>query len=271
MNVLVVTPEIAEISRYEITAAATDRIEQAALWLATRSGLAAEGRIGLVGVSFSGGLAVVAAGRSPLRDHLAYVLSIGGHDDLRRVLEYFCQGFERGQPPHDYGVAVGLLNMADRVVPPEQVAPLRAAVRRFLWASYLDVVDKPAAVREFSALRAYARALPEPSATLLDEVNDRDVARLGARLLPLLGYYVDQPALSPSRSPLPTAPVYLLHGREDTVIPATESEQLAARLRGRAPVHLLLTDVLSHVDANRAAGLAEIAALARFWGNLLAE
>ena len=88
-NVTVVTPEIPELSRFEVTPIVTDRIEEAAVWLATESGLAPTGRIGLMGVSFSGGLAIVAAGRAPLRNHLLYVFSFGGHDDLRRVLEYF--------------------------------------------------------------------------------------------------------------------------------------------------------------------------------------
>src|SRR5439155_13562121 len=113
--------------------------------------------------------------------------------------------------PHDYGVAVILLGVADRIVPSHQVAGLRAAVRRFLWASYLDAVDKPRAEQEFQALRARAKTLPEPSATLLGYVNNRDVVHLGARLLPYAASYGRDPALSPSKSPAPSAPVFLLH------------------------------------------------------------
>jgi hypothetical protein len=39
-DVIVVTPEIPELSRFEITPNLTDRIEQAAGWLAVESGLA---------------------------------------------------------------------------------------------------------------------------------------------------------------------------------------------------------------------------------------
>ena len=69
-NVLVVTPDIPELSRFDITPHVTDRIEAAALWLALESGFAPDGRIGLMGVSFSGGLAIVAAGRPALRERL---------------------------------------------------------------------------------------------------------------------------------------------------------------------------------------------------------
>ena len=283
-KVTVVTPEIPELSRFEITPALTDQIEQAALWLATSADLTPTGRIGLMGISFSGGLSVVAAGRPGLRDRLSYVFAFGGHDDLPRVLTYLCTGVEGGpttgpweldpatvqRPPHDYGVTVVLLNVADHLVPPEQVAVLRDGVRRFLWASYLDAVDAPAAAREFAELRTLARGLPEPAATLLDSVNNRDVAHLGPRLLPYVASHVEAAALSPARSPAPTAPVYLLHGRLDTVIPAAESVYLAQRLRAQSvPVRLLLTDLISHAEANQPVRVVDVWRLTRFWSDLL--
>jgi dienelactone hydrolase len=284
-KVTVVTPAIPALSRFEITPALTDQIEQAAVWLATNADLAPTGRIGLMGISFSGGLAVVAAGRPALRDRLSYVFALGGHDDLPRVLTYLCTGIEGQagavpweQPdlarvqPHDYGVAVVLLNVVDHLVPPEQVALLRDGVRRFLSASYLDTVDAPAAAGEFAELRVLAPRLPEPAATLLELVNNRNVAQLGPRLLPYVASHVEAAALSPSRSPVPTAPVYLLHGRHDTVIPAAESVYLAQRLRAQAvPVRVLLTDLISHAEADQPVRVPDVWRLARFWSDLLAR
>ena len=174
-------------------------------------------------------------------------------------------------PPHDHGAAVILLGVAERVVPRAQVGPLRDAVRRFLRASALDRADKPQAERELTALRALAGTLPEPSATLLRYVNDRDVVHLGARLLPHIGFYGDAPALSASRSPKPSAPVFLLHGTEDNVIPAAESIHLAAELRGATPVRILLSGLISHADADRSAHVGAVLELASFWGDLLSR
>ena len=67
-DVTIVTPDIPELTQLDITPAITDTIEQAALWLASRSGLASASRIGLMGISFSGGLSIVAAGRTSLSD-----------------------------------------------------------------------------------------------------------------------------------------------------------------------------------------------------------
>jgi fermentation-respiration switch protein FrsA (DUF1100 family) len=191
------------------------------------------------------------------------------------VVEYFCTGLESDGrtrapiAPHDYGVALVLLNVAERLVPPEQVVPLRDAVRRFLWASYLDRFDKPRAAREFAAVRDVARTLPEPAATLLQYVNDRDVVQLGPLLRPHIGPYVDDPALSPARSPAPIVPVYLLHGRDDNVIPASESQHLADRLRGHVSVRLLVTNLISHADADQPVRVTDVIKLAAFWGDLL--
>jgi dienelactone hydrolase len=283
-GVRIVTPDITELSRFEITPAITDTIEQAAGWLATSSGFASDHHVGLMGISFSGGLSIVAAGRPSLANQIAYVFAFGGHDDLPRVLRYLCTGQEpypRQQvsgnqvftrAPHDYGVAVILLGVAERVVPPAQVEPLRAAVRRYLWASALDGgVDKARAAEEFDAVRALTKRLPEPSATLLRYVVDRDVVHLGPRLLPYIGFYGSSAALSVSKSPKPTVPVFLLHGMDDNVIPSIESEYLADDLRGHAPVRLLLSGLISHAEADRPPRVGDVAALASFWGDLLSR
>ncbi|HJZ76575.1 MAG TPA: hypothetical protein VKE51_32795 [Vicinamibacterales bacterium] len=291
-HVLVVTPDIPELARFEIAPAITDAIEDAGLWLATQSGLVSDQKVGLMGISFSGGLSIIAAGRPSLANHVAYVLSFGGHDDLPRVLRYLCTGREpRPVPkvrfasdghaddtfvlaPHDYGVAVILLGVADRAVPPAQADRLRRGVRQYLFASALDGgVDKTRAPAEFDALRKYARTLPEPSATLMRYVLERDVVHLGARLLPLLGSVLQggADALSVSKSPKPSAPVFLLHGLEDNVIPVVESEYLAEDLRGSAPVRLLLSGLISHAEADRPIHAGDVLELSGFWGDLLSR
>jgi dienelactone hydrolase len=296
----VATPDILELSRFEIAPTVTDEIEAAALWLSDLANSSEEsvddGRIGMMGISFSGGLSVVAGGRPSLRDRVAFVFSLGGHDDLPRVLKYLCTGIEplpSGQirletgpvapdreisgrsapqmvrPPHDYGVAIILLGVAERLVPAVQLEALRGAVRRFLLASALERVDKQRSDDEFAALRKLAGTLPQPAATLLRYVNDRDVIHLGAKVLPYVELYGGAASLSPSRSPKPSAPVFLLHGLDDNLIPAAESEYLANGLRGRVPMRLLLTGLISHAAVERTPSATQVMELAGFWGDLL--
>jgi len=80
-GVTIVTPDIPELSQFEITPAITDAIERAGTWLALESGFAPDHAVGLMGISYSGGLSIVAAGRPSLAGHVAYVFSFGGHDD----------------------------------------------------------------------------------------------------------------------------------------------------------------------------------------------
>jgi fermentation-respiration switch protein FrsA (DUF1100 family) len=145
-------------------------------------------------------------------------------------------------------------------------------VRRFLTASALhSSTDRNAAARAFDELKALQKRLPEPSASLLRLLNDRDVVHLGARLLPHIASYGGDPALSVSKSPKPAAPVFLLHGTDDNVIPSIESEYLAADLRPRAPVRLLQSALISHADADRPVGVTDVMALGAFFGDLLSR
>ena len=100
-------------------------------------------------------------------------------------------------------------------------------------------------------------------------MNDRDVVHLGPRLLPVVAAYGGSTALSASRSPKPSVPIFLLHGAEDNVIPPIESEYLAGNLRGHAPVRLLLSGLISHAEADRPPHFGDVMQLAGFWGDLL--
>jgi predicted esterase len=103
-------------------------------------------------------------------------------------------------------------------------------------------------------------------------VNDRNVKMLGAALLPYLkATGVDSPTLSAERSPnVPSAPVFLLHGSEDSVIPTAESVLLADYLRSRGvEVHLLISELITHAEVDRAVAAADAWRLISFWANVL--
>jgi dienelactone hydrolase len=268
----IVTADLPDLRQYAITPRSTDMIEDAMRWLSERQDLAQDVRPGLVGISFGGGLSVVAAARPSIRDRAAFVLSLGGHGDLARTLRYLCTGVLADgsvRPPHDYGVVIMLLGVAERMVPADQVEPLRQGIRTFLEASHVDMVDKARAQKIFERARALAASMPEPSRTLMVAVNERNVALLGPRLLPHVETLADDPALSPVASPAPRAPVFLLHGADDNVIPAMESTRLADHLRPHTEVHVLLTPLITHAEVNRPADWGEVWKLISFWTAVL--
>lgn len=290
VGLAVVTPESPDLLRYAITPRTVDVIEDTAAWLAARRDLAGDGRVGLAGISFSGGLSIVAAGRPEMAPRVAWVFSFGGHADLPRVMRFLCVGLEPEDygtlagsalapglgngprlRPHDYGTAVMLLALATRVVPAEQADPLRHAVLTYLDASCWDLVDKARANQLWSQSRAAIGTLPEPSATLVRYVNDRDVERLG----PVLRPYVDEdrdgahPDLSPVRSVPPRAPVFALHGTGDTVIPSAETLALERYLTPHTERRILLSDVITHAEMDHPPTSREILDLVAFFADIL--
>jgi dienelactone hydrolase len=264
----VVTAEIDDLLHYRITPKLTDSLEDAILWVAADRTLAPDGRLGVFGVSFAGGLSIVAAGRPPVAPHVAYVVSFGGHGSLPDVVTFLCTGVQPDgarRKPHDYGVIVTLMNTAEEVVPPEQVAPLRAAITANMHAQHLAMVDQKAAAAAFKDTLAMTAALPDPARTLMTYANDRNVAALGPILLPHTGAFTQDAALSPARSTTVTAPVFLLHGADDNVVPAIESRRLATVLERTAPVHLLVTSLITHAEVDRPPTAGEVWALIRFF------
>jgi hypothetical protein len=268
----VLSVPLPELRRYRITPVSTDMIEDAIGWFSeTRP--AADRRVDAAGVSFSGGLVLVAAGRPSLAGRIRSIVSLGGHGDLPRVMTYLCTGrLPDGswQPPHDYGLMVILLAAIPKLVPAAQVVLTRDAVLAFLDASSFETMDPPKGAALLADARRLTAAAPEPSHTLLTRVMNRDVAALGPPLLPYLEELGGAPALSPMRSAAARVPVFLIHGQSDNVIPSAETPLLAAYLReaGNDHVRWLLTPLLSHADVQPPRAL-DAWRLIRFWKDML--
>jgi dienelactone hydrolase len=272
---VVVSTPLPELRRYVVTSRSTDTIEDVTGWVAREPALAPAGVVGLIGVSFAGGLAIVAAGRPSIADRISVVLSIGGYGDLRRVLRYLCTGVTPAgtvRRPHDYGVAVVLHGAADRLVPEDQVAGLQQVIQTLLDAGSAQAADPARARRLFEAAARQAAALPHPAGELAELALARDVEAVGARLLPHVEAIGGAPELSPERSPPPSAAVFLLHGADDALIPAGEVPRLASdlRARGAAEVTAHVTALLAHAEMESTSAPADAWALVRFWKALLA-
>jgi fermentation-respiration switch protein FrsA (DUF1100 family) len=128
------------------------------------------------------------------------------------------------------------------------------------------MIDKAKGAAEFARAKELGAALPEPARTFMTWVNERNVGRLGEALLPHVSALGGDASLSPERNPPPRAPVYLLHGADDNVIPAAESAVLAADLTKRGGrVLQLATPLITHAEVDHPPGLVEIWRLIRFW------
>ncbi len=264
---------VPDLRRYRLSPTSTDIIEDAAVWMAGNSELAPRGEIVLAGISYAGGLSMVAAGRQSLDGKIESVVSFGGHANLPRVMTFLTTGRlpdGTARTPHDYAVSVLLLAAIPKLVPPDQVQPMHAALTRFLDASSAESTDRARAAAMFAEAREMAARVAEPARTLLGFANDRNVQALGPYLLPFIEEMGGSPALSPDRARATRARVFAIHGEQDTVIPPSETPLLAEYLRsqGNRDVKWLLTPLLSHADIQEPS-LADAWRMIRFWKGML--
>jgi acetyl esterase/lipase len=119
--------------------------------------------------------------------------------------------------------------------------------------------------------RRRAAALAEPAHALAAMALAADVKGLGSRLLPYVDALGGATALSPDKSPVPTAPVFILHGADDTLVPSSEAAALDAdlRARGTPTVTTLVTPILSHADVEAPTSAGDAWRLVRFWEQAL--
>jgi hypothetical protein len=105
-GITVLSLPLPDLREFRIVGRSTDQIEDAVMWATADTTLTPDGTVGLVGVSFGGGLVMVAAGRPAIADRIERVVSFGGHGNLPRVINYLCTGrLPDGtvQRAHDYG------------------------------------------------------------------------------------------------------------------------------------------------------------------------
>jgi hypothetical protein len=109
-GLVVITPEVRELTDYRIDEASAGTIGAAAAEIGRRSG---RQKVGVLGFSFAGGLSLLAAAHPEHGRHIGFVVSIGGHHDLGRVMRYLVTGEEPCADgttlhltPHDYGLVV---------------------------------------------------------------------------------------------------------------------------------------------------------------------
>jgi pimeloyl-ACP methyl ester carboxylesterase len=263
-GLVVLTPELQDLTDYRVTQRTIDEIADAVAYLSSRQNVLKEHKVGLLGFSFAGGLALVAAAQPELEDKLAYAVSVGGHHDLSRVLQFLTSSqvvapegtFER--PAHEYGLVVLVYEYLERFVPEADRAALTAAFRAWLQ-------------EDRAAARAYAsERVTEDGEKLFSLLERQQLSRLRPKLESILQErQVELAGLSPrGRLHVIRVPVYLLHGAGDSVIPPSEAQWAALEL-GKAPHALLVTPLIEHVQVERTAGWKERLELVRFMSRLL--
>ena len=199
--------------------------------------------LGIAAVSYAVGPAIAAAADPRIAGRVDYVVSLGGYHDAERVITYLTTGAYRqpGEAAWQQGTGnprAGWIFMAANAQrwpdPAERSLLLEAARQKS---------DDPDV--DLSNLRPH---LGQQAQALMDLFDNRDPDRVGDLLSALPPeILVSLTELSPSRGDL--APLdgelILIHGRDDQVVPFTESMDLDAAVPGS---ELFLVSSFSHVD-----------------------
>jgi pimeloyl-ACP methyl ester carboxylesterase len=256
----VLVPELAGDDALQVSAADADAVADAVRALPPEAG-----PVGMAALSYAAGPTIQAALREDVRDRVAFILTIGGYHDILESIAYITTGFFREGPG----------------------APWRAGPvdPRAKWIFLQANAGRVESAADAERLRTIARARLEQRGTTLIE---RDLGPEGARVLALFvnrdpdrvpalvaalptGLRAEIEALDLARRDLEglSARLILVHGRDDALVPHTESVALADRLGPeRARLHLLRD--LQHVDL-AAPGFADALSLLRVAYQVLAE
>lgn len=259
LNVL--TPELPDIKDYRVSEASIRVIGESAQWFAQQRGAP----VGVMGLSFSGGLSLVAAANPAYAPSMKFVFAVGSQGAMTRVAAYYRTGRDPRPdgtmevlPAHEYGPLVLEYEHIDEFVPHADVAAIRNVLRAHLYE------DKPA---EDEATHALTAAQAAEAKHLMDAASDATHALL---LTSEQKHVAEMQQLSPDAHLHDlTVPVFLLHGEADNIIPAAETLWMASQLRAEYLQASLVSPMLSHLDMSKEPSVADQWRLIHFMAKVL--
>jgi pimeloyl-ACP methyl ester carboxylesterase len=258
----VLTPEIAALADYHVDGASIGTIGESSAWLEQRLG---SGPVTIVGVSFAGGLSLLAACDPRYAPHVRALVLMGAYDSLGRVARFlatsqaeFPDGRVEPYPAHDYGAAVYVYSHLDQFFPASDLAVAHDSLRDWLW-------ERP------SDAQALFQQLSPASRATMEILFARQIDRLRRKLLEVIQADDSQlSAISPQgKLGALHAPVFLLHGATDDIIPSAETLWLEKEIPKPYLRAALITPAFSHVDPDKHAVWIDQLRLVEFLAGVL--
>jgi dienelactone hydrolase len=264
-GIIILTPEMADLADYHVGPEAIEVIGASVHDLTQRTGAK---KVGVLGLSFAGGLALIATADPRFAPEVSFVTAIGAHDDLARVMRFFAtneiqrpDGSTLKMQAHEYGPLVVAYASPEDFFPADDVDGAREAIKLWLW-------EQPEAARQQAA------RLPPRCRGKLEKLFAHQVDALGPELLSAIAKHGEKIAsVSPSgKLGGITCPVLLVHGAGDNVIPPTETEWLAKEIPRGLLVETLISPAVSHVEVGgKGPGLRDKLNLVHFMSEMLSE
>jgi dienelactone hydrolase len=241
-GVEVMTPELKDLADYQVTPGTVDAIGNSILLLSAKTG---EPKVGILGLSFAGGLALLAADRPEYAPKVGFVAAVGAHDDMARVARFFAanmiekpDGSSVALQAHEYGALVLAYAHPEDFFPPRDVATARETLRLWLW-------EQPALSTKT------AEGMSREGKQELDMLLHHRAQLQQTFFHEIERHQGEMEAVSPhSHIADLRVPVYLLHGSSDSIIPASETQWLSKDVPQGDLQRVLISPAMNmiHVD-----------------------
>ncbi len=260
-GIRVLTPELLSLADYQVDRRSIDLIGYSACALSAQLGQ----KVGVLGLSFAGGLSLLAAADPRFGPCIRFVVSVGAHDDLERVSQFLISntierldGTTLHMAAHEYGALVLIYSHLGDFFPPADVPAAREALRLLLW----EKVDES---------RKQAELLSPGSRQKMELLYSNHVEALAGELRQSIARHRAETAPVSPHGNLAAlqVPVLLLHGAEDNVIPSSELLWLQRDVPPAALKSALISPAISHVALGGEPSLTDQWKLVHFMAQIL--
>jgi pimeloyl-ACP methyl ester carboxylesterase len=261
-GIRVLTPELPDIKDYHVSEDSVRTIGESVKWYAAQTG----GPVGVMGLSFSGGLALVAATDPLYHPDFKFVIAVGSQDSMARVTQYYRtgedvrpDGSEEILPAHEYGPLVLEYEYLEDFIQKQDLGPVRAVLRAHLYENKKAEAEASLGLNEVQKREAL-------------ELMDATSAQTRAKIAAVIAKHTGELAGLSPRGKLEklNTPVYLLHGQADNIIPSAETLWMASELPREDLKAMLVSPVLSHLDLDAAKpGMLDVWRLVHFFALIM--
>lgn len=260
----VLTPTLSALADYHLDGSSISTIGASPAWLEQRLGT---GKITIIALSFSGGLALLAACDPQYASHMRALVLFGAYENLERVTRFLTTGQEEfpdgriiAAPAHDYGASVFVYAHLPQFFAAEDLPAAHEALKYWLW-------------EEPQNAQPWLDKLSPAARAIIDDLIARRIDLLRPRLLDAIhANAAELAAVSPHGHIAELrVPVYILHGAEDTVIPPAESLWLEKEVPREELRAILITPAFTHVDPRNQASLIDELRLVDFITGVLKQ
>ena len=258
----VLTPEIEALADYRVDGSAIATIGESPGWLQHRLD---GGPVTVVGISFAGGLALLAGCDPRYAPHMRALALMGPYDDLGHVSRFFATS-EAELPDgrwipyaaHPYGPQVFVYNHLAQFFPAADLPMAHDALRLWLW-------EQP------ENARSLLPKLSVQARTTMEVLFSGNLGSLRRQMLQVIAEDASQlTEISPQgRLGGLRVPVFILHGATDDIIPSTETLWLAREMPAPTLRAVLITPAFSHVDPEKHSGWYDEWKLVNFMAEVL--